>query len=54
MSMNQNREYGYFFWNPFSVYRLKRILRRDHTDQRGESWRESLDCLKDGASSGED
>jgi phosphatidylserine/phosphatidylglycerophosphate/cardiolipin synthase-like enzyme len=53
MSMNQNREFGIFFKNPFSVHRLKKILRQDHEDSRGESWQESLDCVKDRGGSSE-
>lgn len=52
MSMNQNREYGIFFKSPASVQHLKRILRKDHADPRGETWRESLDCVKDGSGGG--
>jgi phosphatidylserine/phosphatidylglycerophosphate/cardiolipin synthase-like enzyme len=47
MSVRQNREFGIFFRNPFSVHHLKRILREDHADPRGETWQESLDCVKD-------
>ena len=47
MSTSRNREYGIFFWNPFSVDHLKKIIRADQSDPRGETWQESLQCLRD-------